>query len=123
MAAEVIDVSPNVPEDRTTAIVSYLTILGFLVAILINSNKPTQLGAFHLRQTLGLFLLTAVLGIGGFVFFIIPVLGWLAYAALWVLFFVSWVLGLLAAIGGRMTPVPLIGAHFQRWFENAFASR
>jgi hypothetical protein len=36
-------------EDRTVAIVSYLTLIGFVVAILLHSSKKTQLGAFHLR--------------------------------------------------------------------------
>lgn len=41
-------------EDRTVAILTYLTIIGFIIAIVIHSSKKTALGSFHLRQGLGL---------------------------------------------------------------------
>jgi len=44
-------------EDKSVAIVSYLALIGFIVAVIIHSNKKTKLGAFHLRQTIGLFLM------------------------------------------------------------------
>ncbi|GAB1489450.1 hypothetical protein MASR2M8_19030 [Opitutaceae bacterium] len=121
MSADVIDVTPpSLNEDRTVAILSYITILGFIVAIVIHGNKPTRLGAFHLRQALGLFLFGVALGVGGVVLAIIPFLGWLAILAGWGLFFVTWLLGLLAAINGRSTPSPLVGGYFQKWFAGAF---
>lgn len=95
-------------EDKTVAILSYITLIGFIAAIVINSNKKTQLGAFHLRQTLGIFICTLPI--------IIPFLGWI-----WAVFvFVMWIMGLLSAIKGEMKPVPLLGPLFQKWFGNAF---
>ena len=49
-------VAPSQGEDRTVAILAYLTLIGFIVAIVLHSNKKTKLGAFHLRQMLGLLL-------------------------------------------------------------------
>ena len=46
-------------EDKTVAIIAYLTLIGFIVAIIVHMNKKTKLGAFHLRQMLG-FLLTGI---------------------------------------------------------------
>ena len=43
-----------VKEDSTVAILSYITIIGFIVAIILHGNKKTSLGSFHLRQALGL---------------------------------------------------------------------
>ena len=43
-------------EDKMVAIVAYLTLIGFIVAIIIHMNKKTKLGAFHLRQMLGFVL-------------------------------------------------------------------
>ncbi len=40
-------------EDKTVAIVAYLTLIGFIIAIILNGQKKTALGAFHLRQMLG----------------------------------------------------------------------
>jgi uncharacterized membrane protein len=99
---------PAANEDKTVAILSYITLIGFIAAIVIHSNKKTQLGAFHLRQTLGLFL-TSLLGI-------IPFLGWLVLLFV----FVLWIIGLISAIKGEMKPVPLLGPLYQKWFGNAF---
>jgi glycine/serine hydroxymethyltransferase len=32
----------------------------------------------------------------------------------------GWVMGLLAAMGGKMTPMPVVGARYQQWFATAF---
>ena len=95
-------------EDKTVAIVSYITLIGFIAAIVIHSNKKTQLGAFHLRQMLGL-ILTGLLGI-------IPLVGILIALFLLVL----WIMGLVSAIKGEMKPVPLLGSLYQKWFGSAF---
>ena len=95
-------------EDKTVAILSYITLIGFIAAIVIHSNKKTQLGAFHLRQTLGLFLTSFLC--------IIPLLGILIALCILVL----WIIGLVAAIKGEMKPVPLVGGMYQKWFGTAF---
>jgi uncharacterized membrane protein len=103
-------------EDRTVAILSYITIIGFIVAIVIHSNKKTRLGAYHLRQMLGLVLV----GLVGSALGVVPLLGWLAMALIWLVLLVLWVMGLIAAVNGQIKPVPLIGEQFQKWFGTAF---
>ena len=103
-------------EDKTTAIVSYLTLIGFIAAVIIHGNKKTRLGAYHLRQTLGLMLTSFAIG----VIMIVPILGWIIGFIAWIGLFVFWVMGFISAINGQMKPVPLLGAHFQKWFGNAF---
>jgi uncharacterized membrane protein len=107
-------------EDKTVAIVSYLTLIGFIAALIIHSNKKTRLGAFHLRQTLGLFLTIIAFAIGGMVLMIIPFLGWLLLAAIWIALFAFWVMGLLAALKGELKPVPVLGPMYQKWFGTTF---
>lgn len=107
-------------EDKTVAILSYLTLIGFIVAIVMHSSKKTKLGAFHLRQVLGIFLTSVALGVCGFVLLFIPILGWLALVALWVGLFALWVMGLISAIKGELKPVPLVGPMFQQWFGSTF---
>lgn len=97
-----------VAEDKTVAILSYITVIGFIAAIIVHMNKKTQLGAFHLRQMLGL-LLTSLVGV-------IPFLGWLVLVCVLVL----WIMGLISAIKGEMKPVPLVGPFYQKWFAGAF---
>lgn len=128
MSASEFTVSPAIEEDRTAAILSYLTIIGFVVAIVIHSGKKTALGAFHLRQVLGFIIvgLCAGLAVGisavilAFIPFIGPIIIFLLWATLWVGGLVLWVLGLIAAIQGRQTPVPIIGEPIQKWFANTF---
>jgi len=108
--------SPASTEDKTTAIISYLTLIGFIAAIIIHGNKKTKLGSFHLRQSLGLILTSIAIGMC----MIVPILGWIVGFVGWIALLVFWVMGLIAAINGQMKPVPLLGEHYQKWFGTAF---
>jgi hypothetical protein len=57
-------------EDRTVAILSYITLIGFIAAIFVHQNRRTELGSFHLRQMLGLALTSAA----GAVCAVVPIL-------------------------------------------------
>lgn len=121
-------VAPEGQEDRTAAILSYITIIGFIVAIVLHSSKKTALGAFHLRQVLGFIVVGIAVWIAvaitsfilAFIPVIGPILGFLIWAALGLGGFVLWLMGLIAAIQGKQTPVPVIGAPIQKWFANTF---
>jgi uncharacterized membrane protein len=97
-------------EDNTTAIVAYITIIGFIVGIVLHSKNKTTLGAFHLRQMMGLI-------IGSIVVSFIPVVNLFA----WIFFLVLWVMGLMNAINKKTTPVPVLGEYFEKWFAGAFS--
>lgn len=107
-------------EDRTVAILTYITIIGFIIAIVIHSGKKTALGSFHLRQGLGLLVTAIAVGVCGIVLMFIPVLGWLALLACWIGFFVMWLMGLIAAATGQQKPAPILGEQYQKWFAGAF---
>ena len=103
-------------EDRTVAILAYITIIGFIIAIVMHSSKKTAIGSYHLRQCLGLF-------ITGFVasfLMVIPVLGWIAFPIVMIGLFVLWIMGLIAAVNGQQKPMPVVGEHYQKWFAGAF---
>jgi len=108
------------PEDKTTAILSYLTLIGFIVAVVLNSSKKTKLGAFHLRQSLGLMLIAIGCMVASPMLAFIPFIGWLAGMVLWIGLLVLWLTGLLAAIQGESKPVAVVGTQFERWFGKAF---
>jgi len=107
-------------EDRTVAILAYITLIGFIVAIVMHGNKKTPLGSFHLRQALGLFLTGLVCWPVNIILAFIPILGWLCILAIWVSLVVLWVIGLIAAASGEQKPVPVLGVNYQKWFANAF---
>ena len=105
---------------KTVALVSYITLIGWIVAFVMHSNQKTALGAFHLRQSLFLFLVGFVLYIANICFFFIPYLGWIVNVALSLCgigVFILWVIGLVAAINGEQKPVPILGETAQRMFS------
>lgn len=90
---------------KTVAILSYITIIGWIIALVMHNNDKSALGAFHLRQGIGLFLTSLILSF-------IPVIGWIAAIGV----FILWILGLIAAVNGEMKPVPLVGDFYQKTF-------
>jgi uncharacterized membrane protein len=82
----------------------------------MHMNNKTRVGAFHLRQTLGL----VVTGVAGGICAMVPILGWIVWIVVTLGLIVLWLLGLLSALRGDMRPVPILGEHYQRWFAGAF---
>lgn len=114
---------PVATDDRTVAILTYITIVGFIIAIVIHNGKKTALGAFHLRQGLGLIVSGLVAWLAAMVISFIPIIN-LAMLVLWPVlgigFFILWLFGLFAAAQGQQKPMPVLGEHFQKWFAGAF---
>lgn len=103
-------------DGKTIGIISYLTLIGWIIAFVMHGNNKTKLGAFHIRQSLGLFIISFAAYIVMFIFMFIPVLGWIISILIWIALigvFVLWVIGLVAAINGEEKPVPLIGTKIQ----------
>lgn len=102
----------TVPDGKAMAIISYITLIGTIVAIIVNSSSKNPFTSFHIRQAFGILLVqivgSLVLGLFGIQF-----LGW----AFNILIFILWIIGLLAAIQGETKEVPFLGDKFQEWFK------
>ena len=97
-------------DGKTTAIVSYITWIGLIVALVMNNDKKNEFAKFHIRQSL-LIMIASLLCV--FSVFSIPFIGWI-----WGVFiFVLWIIGLIAAINGEKKEVPLLGPLAQDWFK------
>ncbi len=107
-----------VKEDTTVALLAYITIIGFIIAIVMHGNKKTALGAYHLRQALGLFLTWFV---GSMVLALIPLIGWTLLPFYVITMVVFAILGIVNAVNGKQKPLPVLGAKYQEWFAGAFA--
>jgi uncharacterized membrane protein len=115
-------------EDKTVAILAYITLIGFIIAIIMHSSKKTQLGAYHLRQALGLFITAIVAWIAimicAFILIWIPIVGPLLAGLLWFVLGIGLlalaIMGLIAAVNGQMKPLPVVGEMYQKWFGGAF---
>lgn len=103
-------------EDKTIAIICYFTLIGFIIALVMHSSKKTKLGAFHLRQMLGLIVTSVCL----WIIAIIPIIGWILMPIIFIALLVFWLLGLISAVNGQMKPLPLVGEYYQKWFGTAF---
>lgn len=99
-------------DPRTISIIAYLTLVGWIVAVVLN-NPRSELASFHIRQSLGIFALTAAIGMVGW----IPILGWLIALLGGLGAALLWILGILGAIREEQKPVPFLGEQFQEWFQ------
>ena len=99
-------------DGKTIGLIAYLSLIGLIIAFVMHGNNKTEFGAYHIRQMLGiclvsfgLVIVTQVIGIS--------MLVWAAQ----VISFVLWVLGIIGAAQGEMKPVPVLGERFQEWFK------
>ena len=103
----------TVQDGKMMAIISYITVIGTLIAFIMNQNKQNPFTSFHIRQAIGIFLLGLVVN---FLqrytnFGTIDVI--LAIGVI-----ILWIIGLIGAIQGEEKTVPLLGEQFQEWFRN-----
>jgi uncharacterized membrane protein len=103
----------SIETGKTTAIISYLTIIGAIIAIFMNLEKKNTFAAFHIRQALGIFVSFFLIG-----YFIGYFDSWMISSAFYVFYFILWIYGFLGALQGEMKLIPLLGEQFQKIFKN-----
>jgi len=116
--------NPLNQEDKTAAIAAYITLIGFIIAIILHGNNKTKLGAYHLRQALGLIVTSVAVWIVVVFLAVIPFIGiiFIVLAPLvWVGILVLVIMGIINAANGQEKPLPLVGHLFEKWFVSAFA--
>lgn len=101
-----------IKEGKTAAIISYILIVGPLIALSINSESRNKFTSFHIRQGLGLTLTFIVLGVSISHFESIFVA-----APMWVFISILTVYGIFSAAKGETVPLPLLGRLFQKWLH------
>ncbi|MGC1515191.1 MAG: hypothetical protein WA810_06395 [Maribacter sp.] len=93
-------------EGKTIAIIAYITIIGLIIAFIMNSSKNNEFAKFHIGQSLRIAILGIVLNI---VTRLLPdslsIIGTIVSLGILVL----WVLGLINAINLKAEPLPVIG--------------
>ncbi len=97
----------TIEEGKTMAIISYITLIGTLIAFIMNNGKQNEFAKFHIGQALRAWLAGIVIGIiAGILIGItgIGLLGYLRYAGM-----VLAIMGLLNAINGKVEKIPLVG--------------
>ncbi|PKP27028.1 MAG: hypothetical protein CVU03_00315 [Bacteroidetes bacterium HGW-Bacteroidetes-2] len=101
-------------EGKNIAMIAYITIIGLIIAFVMNNEKKNEFARFHIKQSLGLALTGLALGIIG----MIPILGWIInILGIFVLLYM-WIVGLMNAINGKQNTVPFLGDKYVEWFKN-----
>ncbi|MBU2526223.1 MAG: hypothetical protein KKC03_06450 [Bacteroidetes bacterium] len=98
---------------KTIAIISYITLIGLILAFVMNHDKKLPLASYHIRQSLGIVLSYLVLGFVN----VIPLLGQMVFVVGAILLLIMWIKGLINAVNEKMEPVPLLGNYFANWFS------
>jgi uncharacterized membrane protein len=103
----------TIKEGKTIAIISYITIIGTIIAFVMNNDKKNSFASFHIRQAIGIYLL----------FFLINLLtryggmGWFDNF-LYFIVLVFLVIGIVGAVQEEEKKIPFLGDQFQEWFKN-----
>jgi len=103
----------TIEEGRTPAIISYITIIGTIIAFFMNNDKKNEFTSFHIRQALGLWLTFFALG------YVVGIFdNWFITLAFWLFFGVLFIYGFINAVAGKLQEVPILGAFYQKIFSS-----
>ena len=99
-------------DDKTKSIVAHITLIGWIIALVMNQSDKGPNTSFYLRQNLGLMLL----GMAGYVVGMLTFNVVSTIVSLIVL--ILWLISLLGSISGEQKAVPVVGDMFQEWFKS-----
>lgn len=88
------------------SVVSYLTLIGWVVSMIMYDKHKSALASFHLRQSLGLIITGSLLSF-------IPLIGW----ALNIAVVLAWFYAIYTAIQGNEIKVPILGELYQNTLD------
>ncbi len=117
--------------ETTTGLIAYLTLIGFVIALVLNNEKKGEtraFGAFHLRQSLGLMLTGIVVMIAlmilSSILLVISYKMLVIMSIIWPIFYLGLlalvVIGIINAANGQKKELPVIGAFISKTFKKAF---
>ena len=107
MASErIINATPEeIEKGKTMAFVAYLV---FFVPLLMDDMKQNKFVMFHTEQSIVLLIVNILVGIVGT---ITCGIGLVLYIPL----LIFYIMGIVNALGGKMTPLPLIGSFGEKF--------
>ncbi len=100
--------------DTGIALISYITLIGLIVAFVMNNDKKQPFASYHIRQAIGLNVTGLALGVIN----VIPVLGWIvSIIGLFVLLYMN-IMGIVNALNKKEAPLPILGKQYEEWFKS-----
>lgn len=104
----------NKDQERTIAIVAYITFIGLIIAWNKNKKNPSAFASFHIKQMLGICCVGLLLFLLG----LVPKFGQYFYTIGMLFVVLLWVLGLLNAVNGEEKKLLGLSNYFQKWFKS-----
>lgn len=103
----------TIQEGKITAIISHITIVGTIAALIIHRGKKNSFAGFHIRQMVGL-------GLFGLLnqYLITDIAGKNTGILIALILFIFRIIGLIGAMNGEERKIPFLGDQFQEWFKN-----
>jgi uncharacterized membrane protein len=80
-----------------------LSIIGFVIALV--ARRDDKYVIYYAKQSLVLFIACLIIGVIGWV----PIIGWIMYPILVIIWVVLWIVAMIYSLSGNMKPVPIIG--------------
>ncbi len=99
-------------DDKTKSIVAHITLIGWIIALVMNQSDKGANTSFYLRQNLGLWLIAIAGTVVGML--TLNIISTIISVAVLIL----WVISLLGALSGEQKPTPVVGEMFQSWFKS-----
>ncbi len=101
------DAKEVLSDGKNVAIIAHFTLIGWIIALVMNGSNKTEIGSFYIRQMLGLIILSVI---GSFIPFVNLIV--------WIAVLVLWLISLIGAFSGEKKEIPLLGGQFQEWFKS-----
>ena len=94
---------------KEISIIAHITIIGWVVALVMNNKNKSSLASFYIMPMLGLVLLSLV------VYFLSKIST--IFSILNIGTLVLWILSLISAVNEEEKELPVVGSYFQDWFK------
>jgi hypothetical protein len=103
---ENINLDENREQGRLVGVLAYFWVPGWILALILNGQKRSELGGFHLRQSLGIML------------FLLTIIWFVRYSQIiFLLQLAASIYGVLGALKYEKNPLPGLGPIFQQLFK------
>ncbi len=102
--------NPN--NSKALAIITYITLIGWIIAFALNNKQKNALVSYHQRQALGIQLIYFSIA------FVISITGLPSLQVLFLGVFIFMIIGISNASKQLNKPLPLVGVYFENWFES-----
>ncbi|UIR54479.1 DUF4870 domain-containing protein [Sphingobacterium sp. SRCM116780] len=102
--------------NKTLSIVSYITLIGWLIAYFSGKENADSLLKYHLKQSFGLMIVSVIFNLALTVLInVIPALSILSFVGL--VFLVLLIIGIINAANEVQKPLPILGKMFENRFD------